>query len=94
MCTANIKNVTDGGAYVVDNGAYAVQPNAGAPPSINNVDANIRKAGGSIQKLQLFIRGSAMSGAPIIIGIIQLANPTNAGMIAPKIITNPWRVVI
>jgi hypothetical protein len=33
------------------------------------------KANGRIQKLQLFMRGSAMSGAPIIIGIIQLASP-------------------
>ncbi len=51
-------------------------------------------ANGRIQKLQLFMRGSAMSGAPIIMGIIQLASPTNAGMIAPNTITRPCMVVI
>ena len=48
------------------------------PPSINSVEVNRASANGRIQKLQLFIRGSAISGAPIIIGIIQLANPTKA----------------
>ena len=94
ICTANIKNVTEGGAYVVLKGAYAVQPKAGAPPSINNVEASIKKAGGRIQKLQLFILGKAMSGAPIIMGISQFARPTKAGIIAPNIMTNPCRVVI
>jgi hypothetical protein len=37
------------------------------------------KANGRIQNDQLFMRGSAMSGAPIIIGTIQLARPTKAG---------------
>ncbi len=50
-------------------------------------------AGGSNQKLQLFIRANAMSGAPIISGIIQLAKPTAAGMIAPKIMIRPCSVV-
>ena len=35
-----------------------------------------------------------MSGAPIIIGICQFANPTNAGMIAPNTMMSPCRVVI
>ena len=51
-------------------------------------------ANGRIQKLKLFMRGSAMSGAPICIGIIQLARPTKAGMTAPKIITSACIVVI
>ena len=50
-------------------------------------------AGGSSQKLQLFIRANAMSGAPIIIGICQFAKPTAAGMIAPKIMMRPCSVV-
>ncbi len=50
-------------------------------------------AGGSSQKLQLFIRANAMSGAPIIIGICQFAKPTAAGMIAPKIMIRPCSVV-
>ncbi len=51
-------------------------------------------AGGSSQKLQLFIRANAMSGAPIIIGICQLAKPTAAGMIAPNTMISPCSVVI
>ena len=51
-------------------------------------------AGGSSQKLQLFIRANAMSGAPIIIGICQFANPTAAGMIAPNTMMSPCSVVI
>jgi len=47
-----------------------------------------------IQKDQLFMRGSAMSGAPIINGTIQLARPTKAGITAPKIITSACMVVI
>ncbi len=45
-------------------------------------------AGGSSQKPQLFSRGKAMSGAPIISGIIQLAKPVAAGISAAKIITS------
>jgi hypothetical protein len=45
-------------------------------------------AGGSSQKPQLLRRGSAMSGAPIISGIIQLAKPVAAGISAAKIITS------
>ena len=41
----------------------------------------------------LFIRGNAMSGEPIISGIIQLPNPPIiAGMITKKIITSPCEV--
>ena len=50
-------------------------------------------ATGSSQKLQLFMRANAMSGAPIIIGICQLAKPTKAGMMAPNTITKPCMVV-
>ena len=45
-------------------------------------------AGGSSQKPQLLMRGSAMSGAPIISGICQLAKPVAAGISAAKIITS------
>ena len=51
-------------------------------------------ATGRIQNDQLFMRGKAMSGAPIIIGIIQLARPTNAGITAPKTIISACIVVI
>src|SRR5690606_13096673 len=61
---------------------------------MNSVDTSNPKAAGSSQKLKLFMRGRAMSGAPIISGIIQLARPTKAGMMAPKTITRPCMVVI
>ena len=61
---------------------------------MSSVHASMVKAKGRIQKLQLFMRGSAMSGAPIIIGIIQFARPTQAGMMAPNTITRPCMVVI
>ena len=71
-----------------------VHPPAGAPPSINRVLNNKAKAKGKIQKLILFILGSAISGAPIINGIIQLARPTPAGITAPKIIISACTVTI
>ena len=75
-------------------GGYRVQPPAGPPPSMNMVDSSMLKANGRIQKLQLFMRGSAMSVAPIISGICQLARPVNAGMTTPKIITSACSVVM
>jgi len=61
---------------------------------MNRVEASSVKPKGRIQKLRLFIRGSAMSGAPIIIGIIQFARPTNTGMMAPNTMIKPCMVVI
>ena len=46
----------------------------------------------SSQKLRLFMRGKAMSGAPICNGIIQLARPVSAGMTARKIMIRPCMV--
>ena len=43
----------------------------------------------------LFIRGKAISGAPIIIGISQFPKPPIIkGMTIKKIITNAWAVTI
>ena len=75
-------------------GGYSVQPPAGAPPGRNSVRISMPNANGRIQKLQLFMRGSAMSGAPIIIGISQLARPTKAGITAPNTINRACTVVI
>ena len=61
---------------------------------MKKVEIKIPKATGRIQKLKLFILGKAISGAPICIGIIQLAKPTKAGMTAPKTIIRPWLVSI
>ena len=74
-------------------GGYIVQPAAGAPPGMKNELSSIVNAKGRIQKLRLFMRGSAMSGAPICSGTIQLARPTNEGMTAPKIMTRACTVV-
>ena len=77
-----------------NSGGYMVQPPARPPPGTNSDPSRSVKANGRIQKLKLFMRGSAMSGAPTCIGIIQLASPTKAGMIAPKIMTSPCIVVM
>ena len=61
---------------------------------MKNVDSSNVKANGRIQNEKLFNRGSAISGAPIIIGISQFARPVNAGMTAPKIMTNACTVVM
>lgn len=51
--------------------------------------------GGSIQKLILFIRGKAMSGAPNIKGTNQFPNPPIIiGITIKKIIINAWAVTI
>ncbi len=99
MCTAKMVNATES-PPCSDSGGYSVQPPAGPPaPMPKNTfsasgSSSTVNANGMIQNDQLFIRGSAMSGAPIIIGIIQLARPTKAGMTAPKIITSACMVVI
>ena len=54
-----------------------------------------RNDGGRSQKLMLFIRGNAMSGAPIIRGTNQLPNPPiMMGITMKKIITKAWAVTI
>ena len=75
-------------------GGYKVQPPLGAPPSINRVLANNKTPATNIQKLILFMRGNAISAAPIIKGICQLANPTKAGITAPNTMTRACMVVI
>ena len=54
-----------------------------------------QNAGGSSQKLMLFRRGNAMSGAPIISGMNQLPKPPiSAGMTEKKIMSRPCAVTI
>lgn len=63
------------------------------PPSTAADKTNRRREGGSNQKLILFMRGKAMSGAPSIIGTNQLPNPPiNIGITKKKIIKNAWAV--
>lgn len=54
-----------------------------------------RKEGGRSQKLMLFIRGNAMSGAPIISGTSQFPKPPIIiGMTIKKIMTKACAVTI
>jgi hypothetical protein len=75
-------------------GGYMVQPPAGAPPGTNSEEMSSVKANGRIQKLKLLRRGSAMSGAPTCIGIIQFASPVHPGITAPKIMISACMVVM
>ena len=61
---------------------------------MNSDRISSENAATSSQKLKLFMRGSAMSGAPICSGIIQLARPTVAGMTAPNTMISACTVVI
>jgi hypothetical protein len=62
---------------------------------VNEEIIKIDKEGGRSQNLMLFIRGKAMSGAPIIRGINQLPNPPIIiGITIKKIITKAWAVTI
>lgn len=54
-----------------------------------------RNDGGRSQKLILFIRGNAISGAPIISGTSQFPKPPIIiGITMKKIITKAWAVTI
>lgn len=75
-------------------GGYTVQP-VPAPDSTVDEARSSKKDGGRSQKLILFIRGNAMSGAPIIRGTSQFPNPPiMIGMTMKKIITKAWAVTI
>jgi hypothetical protein len=69
-------------------GGYTVQP-VPAPTSTRAEVRRRNKEGGRSQKLMLFKRGKAMSGAPIRIGTNQFPKPPiNAGITMKKIIKN------
>ena len=66
---------------------------AGRRRSTNIEMSSRTKAGGSSQNLMLFMRGKAMSGAPIISGTNQLPKPPIiAGMTMKKIMIRPCAV--
>ena len=81
----------------VDSGAYSVQPvpapsAPGSPPTKAD-DSSSAKEAGSSQNEMLFMRGNAMSGAPIISGTNQLPKPPIiAGMTMKKIMISPCAV--
>lgn len=75
-------------------GGYTVQPVPAPIPAKAEDDSNASE-GGSSQNLILFIRGKAMSWAPIIMGTNQFPNPPiMTGMTIKKIITKAWAVTI
>ena len=64
----------------------------GSPPTNIEMMSSVNEAGNS-QNEMLFMRGNAMSGAPIINGTIQLPKPPiMAGMTTKKIMIRPCAV--
>lgn len=75
-------------------GGYTVHP-VPAPASTPAEAKSKSKEGGSSQKLMLFIRGKAISGAPSISGTSQLPKPPIIiGITIKKIMTKAWAVTI
>lgn len=81
-------------AMFLDRGGYTVHP-VPAPFSTAALERRRVRDGGSSQKLMLFNRGKAISGAPNIRGTSQLPNPPIiTGITKKKIIRNAWAVTI
>lgn len=80
--------------WIDERGGYAVQPVPG-PLSAKADSIASRSDGGSNQKLRLFKRGKAISGAPISIGTKKLPKPPTAiGTTTKKSIKTPCIVTI
>jgi hypothetical protein len=95
-CKEKIAKSTEAPACAIPaaNGGYTVQP-VPAPASTSLLVKRRVRAGGSNQKLILFIRGNAMSGAPNIRGTSQLPNPPIImGITIKKIMMKAWAVTI
>jgi len=66
-----------------------------APCSLTVLMVISKKDGGRSQNLKLFIRGKAMSGAPIIRGTNQFPKPPiKMGITKKKIIIKAWLVIM
>jgi len=88
MCNEKIPKSTAGPecAWIPLNGGYTVQP-VPTPAPIKLEPINKYKLQGNNQKLKLFKRGNAISGAPIITGTNQLPKPPiKIGITIKKII--------
>lgn len=95
-CREKIAKSTDEPVCAVPEakGGYTVQP-VPAPDSVAADDRRSISEGGNNQNLMLFIRGNAMSGAPIISGTRKFPNPPIiTGITMKKIIMNAWAVTI
>lgn len=89
-CNEKIPKSTEAPACAIlaDRGGYTVHP-VPTPLSTIPLDRRRVREGGSSQKLILFIRGNAISGAPNIKGTNQFPNPPIIiGITIKKIITN------
>jgi len=95
-CKLKIDKSTDAPAWAIpaERGGYTVQP-VPAPLSTKPPLKSKISDGGNNQNLILFIRGKAISGAPIIKGTSQLPKPPIIiGITIKKIIMNAWAVTI
>lgn len=95
-CKESIVRSTDAPAWarLPASGGYTVHPVPAPASTIEDANSR-RKDGGRSQKLMLFIRGNAMSGAPIINGTSQFPKPPiMMGMTMKKIITKAWAVTM
>jgi len=95
-CKLKIAKSTEAPAWdtLEDKGGYTVHP-VPAPLSTRPLVSNKEIEGGSNQNLILFIRGKAISGAPIIKGTSQFPNPPIIiGITMKKIIIKAWAVTM
>jgi hypothetical protein len=93
-CRLKIDKSIEAPAWAIpaESGGYTVHP-VPAPLSTRPPVRSKIKEGGKSQNLILFIRGKAISGAPIIRGTNQLPNPPIIiGITIKKIITKAWAV--
>jgi len=95
-CKEKIAKSTEAPAWAIPaaSGGYTVHP-VPAPASTRLLVKRRVRAGGNSQKLILFMRGKAISGAPNINGTSQLPNPPiMMGITIKKIIMKAWAVTI
>jgi len=95
-CNLKMERSTDAPEWAIleARGGYTVHP-VPAPLSTKPPISRRVRDGGRSQNLILFIRGKAISGAPIIRGTSQLPKPPiMIGITMKKIITKAWAVTI
>ena len=95
ICKEKIARSTEAPGWpITDNGGYTVQPVPAPLSTRPEININ-RRAGGKSQKLILFNRGNAMSGALIINGTNQFPKPPIiVGITKKKIMMKAWDVTI
>src|SRR5262245_40459812 len=85
---AGEENPCPAGMPALANEGYDVQPDPAAPPSTEKLQMMVITAGHMNQYDIMFSFGNAMSGAPIMSGIVKLPNaPASIGITTKKIMT-------